>query len=85
MDIERLLFSAQLDTAPSRSLSLPWESGFADVIFGRRGPLPVFQPVPELTDPVPMIARASEIVNGLIDDLCHGFSYYWHSLGVWKL
>jgi hypothetical protein len=63
MDIDRLLFSAQLATAPSRNLLLPWESGLAAVIFGRRGPLPVFQPVPEWTDPVPMVVRASETVK----------------------
>jgi hypothetical protein len=62
-DVRRLLFSAQLSTATSRNLLLPWESVQFVVNFGRHGLIPVFQAVLEWTDPVPMVVRASEAVE----------------------
>jgi hypothetical protein len=55
MNLDFLLFSVRLATAPSRSLLLPWESGFGAVVFGRGELLPSARPVPKLTDPVPTV------------------------------
>ena len=65
MNIERLLFSAQLATAPY-CLMLPWESVFCSVVFERQGPLSLL-PVPWWIDPVPMIARSSQTAEELPD------------------
>ncbi len=61
MNIGRLLFSAQLATAPY-CMVLPWESVFGPVVFERQGPLSLL-PVHWWTDPVPMIARSSQVVE----------------------
>jgi hypothetical protein len=64
MDFDCLLFSARLATASSRNLLPPWKTGLVAVIFGRQGPLPVFQPVPDWTDPLPIVVLVPLIVRG---------------------